>query len=260
MTQIHIFIDGTWLFKVCSAGSALAYTTDSPTFPFYIDWNKFDLAIKQQAEQASGHELELGERVLATSIFALPEDFDDWSNRFLDITTEKIEKTKRLVFAKNRFAQAAVDVGYSEIAIFRPEIKSWIIPKLEDSSYQEKQVDTTVVALLVKSAITRPEDYHAVVTGDADMIPAIKTAYPEYTRNVLIISTHPDELDATRRQSSFSYFDFAFDLQPFFLQNNAENIMAGNNVYRCVECGKIFTTQNPVPVNRQPRCKNDRVS
>lgn len=256
MSRIHIFIDGTWLFKVCNTGSALSYTTDSPTYPFSIDWNRFDAAIKQHAEKASSRQLELGERVLATSIFTLPDDFDDWSNRFLDITTEKIEKTKRVVFAKNRFVQAAVDTGYSEVAIFRPEIKSWIIPKLEDGSYQEKQVDTTVVALLVKSAITQPEDYHAVITGDADMIPAIKAAYPEYTRNVLIVSTHPDELDSARRQSSFSYFDFVFDLQPFFLQTNADKIIAGNNVYRCVECGKIFTTQNEVPSKQRLCCKN----
>jgi hypothetical protein len=162
------------------------------------------------------------------------------------------------VFAKNHFVQAASNSGYSELAIFRPEIKSWIIPKLDEGSYQEKQVDTTVVALLVKSAITQPEDYQAVVTGDADMIPAIKVAYPEYTKNVLIVSTHPDELDSIRRQSSFSYFDFSFDLQPFFLQANAENIITGDYVYRCFECGKIFTTKNEVPQNRQPRGKPHR--
>ena len=93
-----------------------------------------------------------------------------------------------------------------------------MIPKLEKGSYREKQVDSTVVALLVKSAITHPQDYHALVTGDADMIPAITTAFPEYTKNILVVSTHPDELDPKHRQSSFSYLDFSFDLPPFFLQ------------------------------------------
>ena len=46
------------------------------------------------------------------------------------------------MFAKNRFLQAAINSGYSELAIFRPEIKSWIIPKLDEGTYQEKQVDT----------------------------------------------------------------------------------------------------------------------
>jgi hypothetical protein len=40
------------------------------------------------------------------------------------------------LFAKNRFVQAASNSGYSELAIFRPEIKSWIIPKLDEGSYQ----------------------------------------------------------------------------------------------------------------------------
>jgi hypothetical protein len=258
MSKIHIFIDGTWLFKVCGAGAALSYTTDSPTYPFLIDWNKFDSSLQQHTEQQSNTQIELGTRFFCTSIFNLPNDFDDWSNRFIDITEGQIKKTKQVVFAKNRFVQAAINSGYSELAIFRPEIKSWIIPKLDEGTYQEKQVDTTVVALLVKSAITQPEDYHAVVTGDADMIPAIKVAYPEYTKNVLIVSTHPDELDSIRRQSSFSYFDFSFDLQPFFLQANAENIITGDYVYRCSECGKIFTTKKEVPQNRQPRCRQHR--
>jgi len=258
MSKIHIFIDGTWLFKVCGADAALSYTTSSPGYPFSIDWNKFDFAIRQHVDQEANISLELGDRILSTSIFTLPDDFDNWSNRFSEITKEQIKKTKQVVFAKNRFAQAAVDSGYAEVAIFRPEIKSWIIPKLADGSYQEKQVDTTVVALLVKSAITQPKDYHPVITGDADMIPAIKVAYPEYTKNVLIVSTHPDELDSNRRQSSFSYFDFSFELQPFFLQANADKIIAGDHVHRCVECGKVFTTKNELRSNRQPRCKQHR--
>ncbi|WP_016948715.1 NYN domain-containing protein [Anabaena sp. PCC 7108] len=258
MSKLHIFIDGTWLFKVCSPDAALASATDRPTYTFSIDWHKFDAAIKQHIEQQSGHNLDLGERVLATSIFTLPGNFDDWSNLFPAITSNRVNKTKRVVYAKDRFVQAALDAGYSDIAIFRPEIKDWIIPKLEDRSYQEKQVDTTVVALLVKSAITQPDDYHAVVTGDADMIPAIKTAYPEYTENILIVSTHPDELNALHRQSSFSYFDFKFDLEPFYLKQNADKIIAGNNTYKCVECSKVFTTNNKVPSNKQPRCSTHR--
>ena len=35
-------------------------------------------------------------------------------------------------------------------------------------------MDTSVVALLVLYAITRPGDYHCVITGDSDILPAIK--------------------------------------------------------------------------------------
>jgi hypothetical protein len=99
MSKIHIFIDGTWLFKVRGAGAALSYTTDSPTYPFLIDWNKFDSSLRQPTEQQSNTHIELGERFFCTSIFNLPNDFDDWSNRFIDITEGQIKKTKQVVFA-----------------------------------------------------------------------------------------------------------------------------------------------------------------
>ena len=50
-----------------------------------------------------------------------------------------------------------------------------------DLRYQEKQVDTTVVALLVRDAIEHPDDCFALVAGDADILPAIQVAYPNYT-------------------------------------------------------------------------------
>jgi hypothetical protein len=73
MSKIHIFIDGTWLFKVCGAGAALSYTTDSPTYPFLIDWNKFDSSLRQHTEQQSNTQIELGERFfsLQFSIFLM---------------------------------------------------------------------------------------------------------------------------------------------------------------------------------------------
>ena len=258
MNKIHIFVDGTWLFKVCSAGAALANTTDSPTFPFRFDWKKFDCAIKAHISKNSSEDLDLGEKYIVTSIFNLPQDFDDWSNRFFDITEEQIIKTKKVIFAKTKFTESAISQGYKNDAILRPEIKKWILQKLKDNIYQEKQVDTTVVALLVKSAIVNCNDYHAVISGDADMLPAIRVAYPEYTNNVVMITTHPDELDSNKQHSSFSYLDFSFKIEPFYLQQNSEQIIQGDYIYKCVECGKVFSNANQVPKHKQPRCHNHR--
>ncbi len=77
VSKIHIFIDGTWLFKVRGAGAALSYTTDSPTYPFLIYWNKFYSYLRQPTEQQSNTHIELCERFFCTSIFNLPNDFDD---------------------------------------------------------------------------------------------------------------------------------------------------------------------------------------
>jgi hypothetical protein len=126
--------------------------------------------------------------------------------------------------------------------------------------YQEKQVDTTVVALLVRSAITRPNDYHTVITGDSDILPAVSTAYPEFTKNVFVTTTHPDELNARHRQTAFSLIDFSFTIPPFYMQNkeNAEQILRGNYIHRCEECGKVFSTERQIPPRQRPRCVNCR--
>lgn len=124
----------------------------------------------------------------------------------------------------------------------------------------EKQVDTSVVALLVRSAITRGEDYHALVTGDVDTLPAIRVAYPEFTRNVFVATTHPDELNPRHRQTAFALVDFTFAVPPFYMQNrdNAVRLIEGAHAYRCEECGSVFTPAAPVPVRSRPRCVQHR--
>lgn len=133
-------------------------------------------------------------------------------------------------------------------------MKGWILEKLRAKRYQEKQVDATVVALLVRSAITGPEDVHVVITGDADVLPAIRVAYPEYSRNVLVATTHPDELAAERRQTSFSLSHFQFDIPPVYLQDNAIKLIAGAHVYSCAHCAKVFTRPKPIPKNARACC------
>jgi hypothetical protein len=260
LSKLNVFIDGTWLLTQCGAGKAMANATERPDSRFDLDFEKLNTALLQHARSHGGNCDEIGDAFISTSIFALPGDFDDWPNRFDDITTEQIERTRRAVTARELFVTSAQKAGYKTDAVFRPAVREYIIRRLADHRYQEKQVDTSVVALLVRYAITRPGDYHCVITGDSDILPAVKIAYPEFTTNVFLASTHPDELNAMHRQTAFSLVDFDFEIPPFYLQNKEAviQLISGDNVYRCEECGRIFTLFNPMPSRSRPRCQVHR--
>jgi len=254
MSKLNVFIDGSWLFKACAPERALAFQTEWPLKTFPLDFSKLDQVLLAHAKATESTCLDLGDRYIATSIFSLPDDFDEWPSEYHDITSDDIARTRSGVIARERFVTLAVEAGYSEAAIFRPRIKGWILEKLRTKRYQEKQVDATVVALLVRSAIVSPDDVHVVITGDADILPAIKVAYPQYSRNVLIATTHPDELKAEHRQTSFSLANFECNIPPLFLQDVASSLLRGDHVYTCSHCRKAFTRKVPIPTRARPCC------
>lgn len=260
MSKLNVFIDGTWLFSQCGGGRCLANTTAEPERRFDIDFNKLNKSLLGHIQKHDQNCTSIGHAFLVTSVFTLPEDFDTWPEIYsdYDFTAETIEKNRRNVYARDAFAQQALQVGYSPETVYRPKIKPYIITKLVEGRYQEKQVDTTVVALLVKMAITQPADYHAIITGDSDILPAIKIAYPEYTKNVMVCSTHPDELQAVHRQSAFSLFDFDLKIPSLFLQDVADQIIAGKYAYRCAECNKVFVLSSPLPKMARAYCFHHR--
>jgi hypothetical protein len=129
-----------------------------------------------------------------------------------------------------------------------------MIQRLRDRRFQEKQVDATVVALLVRSAITNAGDYHVIITGDADVLPAIKVAYPKYSENVFVATTHPDQLQAESRQTSFALADFDYRIPPYFLDEYVKSFLDGAYVYACGHCGKVFARPSPVPARSRPCC------
>jgi hypothetical protein len=260
MGHLNVFVDGTWLLHQCSAGGSLANSTDDPDHRFNLDFAKLNEALVGHVKAFGASCSGIGDAYISTSIFALPADFVDWPNRFDDITSEQIEKTQYAVRRREEFINRASKAGYLTEAVYRPPIRDYIIRKLADGKYQEKQVDTSVVALLVRSAITRKEDHHAVITGDSDILPAVRVAYPAFTKNVFVATTHPDELNPSHRQTAFSLVDFQFEVPPFFMQNkeNAQKILEGECVYRCEECGVVFSMARAVPAGRRPRCSKHR--
>lgn len=256
MSKLNVFIDGSWLYKACGPGLVLAAKTEHTDSGVRVDFRKFNQTLLAYARQHNPDCTELGEMHLSTSVFTLPDDFDTWPDQYEAVLPTHVEQTKRSNFARNRFVQGALDVGYSLEAVYRPPIKTWILEKLIQRKYQEKQVDATVVALLVRSAITQPNDYHCVVTGDSDILPAIRVAYPQYSKNVFVATTHPDELRAEHRQTSFSLSNFEFDIEPIYLQDHVKDFIQGDNVYVCAHCHQVFVRPRPIPTKTRPCCSN----
>ena len=253
MPNLNVFIDGTWLFRVCQPDGVLSNRTENSAQSFKIDFKKLTESLLHHIlylDSSTG----IGERYLSTSIFVMPDDVNDWPNQNPDITLDDINRVERGVKSRENMVQNALQSGFSDLAVYRPRLKHFMIERLKNKTFQEKQVDATVIALLVKSAITKSDDFHAFITGDSDILPAIRVAYPEYSRNVVLVTTHPDELRAEHRQTSFSYMDFQFDIKPYFLQDHVKEIIQGQNVYECSNCKKVFVRPKPVPKKNRPYC------
>lgn len=168
-----------------------------------------------------------------------------------------------LIIPKSCLDKRGHYTGYKPECIFHVRLQEWMLLNLlhSDLRYQEKQVDTTVVALLVKKAIEEGGDCFALVAGDADILPAIHVAYPDYTKNVFPVLTSPNEREGRNRQTSFKYSQYPFEIDTLILQNHVGDIMSGN-VYHCTDCHKYFTTRNPIPEGKiksgatLPRCQS----
>lgn len=255
MAKLNVFVDGTWLFNACGVDRALASRLEYSERSFQLDHAKLVNEILAHAQRHIPRCNAIGSMFFATSVFDLPEDLAEWPAEREDVTVADVEAVKKSTAIRGKFADAAVAAGYSSAAIFRPKLKGWMLGKLRERRFQEKQVDATVVALLVKYAITCPDDVHVIITGDSDVLPAIKIAYPEYSNNVLVATTHPDQLKAESRQTSYALADFNYSIPPFYLEQNADKIMQGANVYKCVHCNKVFSRPNPIPRNTAACCK-----
>jgi hypothetical protein len=254
MSKLHIFIDGSWLFKACAGERALAMRMEESGHNFQIDFARLSEAILAHGREIDPTLTELGHQVLSTSIFTFPDDVDDWPSEGGGILASDLESIRQNSNARDRFAKKALDAGYDDTAIFRPFLKRWMVEALRDRRFQEKQVDTTIVALLVRSAITNPQDFHAIITGDSDILPAIRVAYPEFSTNVFVVTTHPDQLLPEARQASFSLAEFSTRVPHYFLDQHVQDIVAGSHIYKCGHCSKVFVRQRPIPRTALPCC------
>lgn len=254
MTNLNVFIDGSWLFKACAPERALANRMEFPDRVFPLDFNKLKNLLLTHAQKSDSECKSFGDLLFSTSIFSLPDDLDKWPEERDDVSQVDIDNVRRSAHAREKFTDKALDAGFSDSAIFHPRLKGWMLQKLRDNRFQEKQVDTTVVALLVKAAITKPDDVHAIITGDSDILPAIRVAYPEYSKNVFVATIHPDQLLAENRQTAFALADMDYTIDPLFLDQNVQNILHGENIYLCSHCNKAFLRPAPIPRLALPCC------
>lgn len=258
MPKLHVFIDGSWLIKVSAPSGVLASRMQNPQ-QFKLDFPKLKTAIFNHVRSSQPDCTEIGDCFFITSIFDLPIDFSNWSGKIVNgsaITQNQIGQTMWNVNMRRDYADRAIDAGFERSAIISVPFKDWMISKLANGKYQEKQVDTTVVALLVKYAITKTDDFFAIVAGDSDMLPAIKIAYPEFTKRLCLVTNHPDQLHSTHRQTAFSFLQYTYLINPLYLHDCVDKITEGTYVYVCANCNKVFIKQSPIPHSSRPYCTN----
>jgi len=255
LKKLHIFIDGSWLFRICQPDGILASRTERSGYGFDINFAKLSKVLLQHVRHYDRDCAKVGEKYYVTTILIIPENIDNLVEDDSDTTINVVERIKRTSISRSSVAENAVKAGYSTDGIFRPILSRFMFEKFTDGVFQEKQVNAALVALLVKSVFTNPGDYHLLMTGDTDIINAVNVAYPEYYKNIVIATTHPDELKAEHRHTSFSFNKHEFDLPPFYLQDFVKEIINGQFIYECSKCRVIFTRKLAIHGTRRPYCR-----
>ena len=98
INKVHIFIDGSWLYRVCITSGALLREVVCVN----IDFNKLKSYILEHIKKMDQN-VQLGDCYYITSIFDIPNDIDSWVNtkhdpividqkkEFEDLSMEEIE-------------------------------------------------------------------------------------------------------------------------------------------------------------------------
>jgi len=266
--KLNIFIDGSWLFKVQNGVLKSKRIKSERNKPVFIDFTKLSNLILTHVQKSGfSYCKQYDERHCCISVLTPPSNIDSWegkkicelnryqrNNNYI-LKKADLEKVKKNCYVRDNFARSAITAGFEANSIIRPDLKPWMIENLSKGRFQEKQVDTTVVALLVRSAITKGDDIHAIVAGDADILPAIKIAYPEFSKNIVIVTTHPDELKAEYRQTSFTYQEEEFDIPALYIQDYVKDIIWGN-IIECSNCHGLYELTRQVDPKRRNYCRD----
>jgi hypothetical protein len=250
--NFNVYIDGTWLYNQCLPERILANRMEFPDKTFELDFGRlleaFCVELGDRVRAEGGEPPTVGSLYFYTAIFDIPDEPDpEWPD---------VSSLRRSVAARQRFADKAVAADFSPDGIYRVPLRTWIIEELRERRYQEKMVDTSLVARLVEQTIADPQRLHLVVTGDTDIVPAIQTVVPDYADTVVLACTHPDQYNPGEAQSSFRLAQFPFRYEPIYLEQLIERIAAGDNVYQCSNprCNSFFVRERPVPSAANPVC------
>lgn len=228
-TKLNLFADGSWLFKACRPGGYLALRTENPEMRFKLDFNKFVLCIRNHISNIANDEIIYSKKYIASSIFdtvntSVP--IDEWPIRFSGITKEMIENFIKNITARTRFISNAEKYGGFEYDSNNEILNPRILKQWSEEKYREKLVDTKVaIALMQCIGEHKNNEYYAVVTGDKDLLPALQAKYPDYTKNVLLITTSPDSVAGISSHELVDFVDDKFRLTPFLLDEHIDSFL-----------------------------------
>ncbi|MGE3675300.1 MAG: hypothetical protein AB7K71_36865, partial [Polyangiaceae bacterium] len=137
--NFNMYVDGSWLFKQCGAEGLLSSRTEYPSNRFRLDFSRLlDVVGEQLSARLNGEAIERGELYYYTALFSIPEEIDeDWPD-----TTVITRSTN----ARQRFVDEALAAGFLDCGIFKVPLRRWMVEKLAQQRYQEKMVDTSLVA------------------------------------------------------------------------------------------------------------------
>lgn len=253
--EFNVYIDGSWLFSQCAPERIFANRMEFPDSRFRLDFSHLLTLLGEELGQrvadagVSQAPLTIGSLYFYTAIFEIPPEPDpEWGD---------IESIRRGSEARRRFADEAITAGFSDEGVFSVPLRAYIIRRLREGRYQEKMVDTSLVARVVEQAISDPLRLHVLISGDLDMLPAIRTVVPRYTETVVLATTHPDQYDRGDAQSSYRLNQFDFRYDPLYLDQSVERLVQGEYVYRCSNrrCNAVFARPVPIPARSNPVCK-----
>ena len=203
--KFNVFVDGSWLFKICGANKALSQRTYQKDRNFNLDFNKLIKLIQDKLIKSFEiFSIEKGDFYLFSAIFDYEENqIRKWhteNNEHLknikDIDAF-IEKFKRNVNARETFIKSSENAGFDISGVHNVTLKPWMCKALNEFRYQEKMADTSMVARLVEHTLIglTETDIQVVVAGDLDILPGIKTIIPDYTKKLILVTITPEQYD-----------------------------------------------------------------
>lgn len=240
MSKCHVYIDGSWLYKQCSGKGVLGKRTVYGKI--FLDYRKLIELIVNEVGKATGESVSAGEELhYFTSVI---KDIPASSNIKIegeDYSLEQIRsRSKTALETMTKVVQGGVTVTNFEIG-FRP----WMAKAIAEGSYQEKMVDTAIVAKFVINSLKEEysSDYHAILSGDLDMLAAFEEVLMEVdpSLKILLVTIDPVQWDQKDSQVSKDLAQFEhFAIPSILLDRFIPEIMQGDNVLQCQGCSKYF--------------------
>lgn len=243
----HIYVDGSWLFKQCGKQKSLSWRA----FPkskhekiFFIDYSKLINLIINELRSTIKEDLDVGTLWYFSSVFS----------ELTEIPGEDVQLILRENYAKKRIIDEVRKAGFNTDHVFEVPFKPWMIDAIKSKSYKEKKVDSAMVTYMADNFKNYENDYHAVVTGDLDVMPAIQRLMQSGIGKVILVTTKPHQWDITMQQTSWELANYPFSHGPIFLEDKVKSIMSGDLIYECVRCRDLFARRKAIPPLSQPLC------